>query len=137
MTFQVTVHRVVNFVERRSPIPRESDRGFRDDQWYNGPQQYPNTREYHDDGCYPPSDRRYTDDSPYFHRNSPFPRNVRQACYAWFVNYNVCVLFMDRTATAGSLVSVHQEIIFAIKVCQLFKTTISNICKVRVRLSHF
>lgn len=87
VSFQVTVHRVVNIVDKWSPMPRpgiESDRGFKDDQWYGGPRNYQDTRECHGEGSYQPSDRRYFDENPNFgnfRRNSSPPRNVRQDCY--------------------------------------------------------
>lgn len=80
VSFQVTVHRVVNIVEKRGPIPRlEFDRGFNDDQWYGGPQNYQDARECHGEGSYPLNDRRYFDENPNFggfRRNSSPPRNV-------------------------------------------------------------
>lgn len=91
MSFQVTVHRVVNIFDKRSPVPRpgtEYDRSFNDDQWHGGPRSYQEGRDFHDED-YPPNDRRYYDDNPNFRRNSPQPRNVRQACNAWFTNYNL------------------------------------------------
>lgn len=86
VSLQVRLHRVVNFVERRSPIPREFDRGFDEDQWYGDPRKYQDTREYQDESGYMPCDRRYFDDTPKFHRNSPPPRYVRKACFAWIRN---------------------------------------------------
>ncbi|XP_067446383.1 periphilin-1 isoform X2 [Thunnus thynnus] len=80
-TREVTVHRVVNIVEKRSSMPRpglEFDRGFNDDQWYGGPQNYQDARECHGEGSYPHSDRRYFDENPNFgsfRRNSSPPRN--------------------------------------------------------------
>ncbi|XP_068459387.1 periphilin-1-like [Clinocottus analis] len=73
---EVTVQRVVNIVDKRSPMPRphvEFDRGFNDDQWYGGPRNYQDTRDFHGEGSYPPNDRRYFDDNPYgdFRRNAP------------------------------------------------------------------
>ncbi|XP_045892558.1 periphilin-1-like [Micropterus dolomieu] len=73
---EVTVHRVVNIVEKRSPMPRPVDRGFNDDQWYGGPRKYPDAREYHDEGNYPLNDRRYENPNyGNFRRNSSPPRN--------------------------------------------------------------
>ncbi|XP_070763372.1 periphilin-1 [Enoplosus armatus] len=78
---EVTVHRVVNIVDKRSPVPRpgaEFDRGFNDDQWYGGPRNYPDARDCHGEGSYPPNDRRYYDESPNvgnFRRNSSPTRN--------------------------------------------------------------
>ncbi|XP_071350146.1 periphilin-1-like [Trachinotus anak] len=90
-TREVKVHRVVNIVERRSPMHRpglEYDRDFNDDQWYGGPRNYQDARECHDDGIYPSSDCRYFDENPNFgnyRRNSPPPRHegsYSQQCYA-------------------------------------------------------
>ncbi|XP_051238378.1 periphilin-1 isoform X2 [Dicentrarchus labrax] len=84
---EVTVHRVVNIVEKRSSIHRpgiEFDRGFNDGQWYGGPRNYQDSRECHDEGSYPPSDRRYFDDNTNFRRNSSPSRNegtYSQQCY--------------------------------------------------------
>nr|XP_046249440.1 periphilin-1-like [Scatophagus argus] len=81
---EVTVHRVVNIIDRRSPAPREFDRGFNDDPWYDDSRNYQDAREYYEEGWYPPSDRRYFDDSPHFRRNSSPSRNegsYSQSCY--------------------------------------------------------
>lgn len=75
---EVTVHRVVNIVEKRNPMPRhgmEFDRGYDDDQWYGGPRNYLSSREYHGEGFYPPSEHRYFEENPIFRRNSSPPRN--------------------------------------------------------------
>ncbi|XP_073328822.1 uncharacterized protein [Pagrus major] len=75
---EVKVHRVVNIVEKRNPMPRpgvEYDRGYDDDQWYGGPRNYPGARESHGEDGYPPSDRRYYEDSHSYRRSSPSPRN--------------------------------------------------------------
>lgn len=56
------------------------DRGFHDDQWYGGPRNYQDPREFYDEGNYPP-DCRYFDENPNFdnfRRNTSPPRNVRQ-----------------------------------------------------------
>ncbi|KAM7414921.1 hypothetical protein PAMA_019642 [Pampus argenteus] len=77
---EVTVHRVVNIVEKRSQMPRqglEFDRGY-DDQWYDSPQNYQDARECHEDGGYPHNDRRYFEENHNFgsfRRSSPPPRN--------------------------------------------------------------
>lgn len=87
MSFQVIVHRVVNIVEKRSPVPRqgvEFDRGLNDDQWYGGHRNYHDARECHGESSYPLSDRQYFDENPNygsFRRNSSTPRNVRQTWY--------------------------------------------------------
>ncbi|XP_040894795.1 periphilin-1 [Toxotes jaculatrix] len=88
-TREVKVHRVVNIVEKRSPMPRlEYDRGLHDDQWYGGPRNYQDARECHGEGSYPPSDRRYFDENPNFgdfRRKSSPPRNeglYSQQCYS-------------------------------------------------------
>ncbi|XP_074534651.1 uncharacterized protein LOC141797122 [Halichoeres trimaculatus] len=78
---EVTVHRVVNIVDKRNSMPRpgfDYDRGFDEDQWYGGSHNYQDEREYHEDYGYPPNDRRYYEDNPTsgnFRRNSPPPRN--------------------------------------------------------------
>ncbi|XP_008274320.1 periphilin-1 [Stegastes partitus] len=97
---EVTVHRVVNIVEKRNPMPRqglEFDRGFNDDSWYGSPRNYQDSYQdsypdsyqdnyqdsyqearSHSEGSYPPSDRRYFDDSANFgsyRRHSSPPRN--------------------------------------------------------------
>ncbi|XP_034541129.1 periphilin-1-like isoform X2 [Notolabrus celidotus] len=78
---EVTVHRVVNIVEKRNPMPRpglDYQRGFDEDQWYDNLNSYPDDREYHEEYGYPPNDRRYYDDNPSsgnFRRNSSPPRN--------------------------------------------------------------
>ncbi|XP_047452120.1 periphilin-1-like [Mugil cephalus] len=79
-TREVTVHRVVNIVERRSPKPRpvEFDRGYNDDEWYGVSRDYPDMRGCHGEGSYVPSDRRYFDDDPSFgsfRRNFLPPQN--------------------------------------------------------------
>ncbi|XP_041795655.1 uncharacterized protein LOC121608445 isoform X3 [Chelmon rostratus] len=85
---EVTVHRVVNIVEKKNPMPRpgiEFDRGFNDDQWYGGPRNYQDARECHGEGSYPSNERRYFDDNPNFRRNSSQPRNegpYSQQCYS-------------------------------------------------------
>ncbi|KAM8751320.1 uncharacterized protein AB9X84_012935 isoform 2-T3 [Acanthopagrus schlegelii] len=76
---EVKVHRVVNIVEKRNPMPRPMDgydRGYDDDQWYGGPRNY--ARECHGEDGYPPSDRRYYEESHSYRRNSPPPRNESQ-----------------------------------------------------------
>ncbi|XP_054476087.1 periphilin-1-like isoform X2 [Anoplopoma fimbria] len=72
---EVTSHRVVNIVDKRSHMPRphmEFERGFNDDQWYDGPRNYQDAREY-EEGSFPPNDRRYFDDNSHgnFRRNTP------------------------------------------------------------------
>ncbi|KAG8012794.1 Periphilin-1, partial [Nibea albiflora] len=83
-SFQVTVHRVVNIVEKRNPMSQsgmELDRGFNDDKLYGGPRGYQDVRDPHGEGSYPPNDHRFFDSPNYggFRRYSPPPRNVRQA----------------------------------------------------------
>ncbi|XP_062246130.1 periphilin-1 [Platichthys flesus] len=81
---EVSYRRVVNVVEKRSVVPRlslESDRDFREDQWYGGARNHQDTREYHEDCSYQPEDCHYYDDqSNYdnFHRNPSAPRNEDQ-----------------------------------------------------------
>nr|XP_020515412.1 periphilin-1-like isoform X1 [Labrus bergylta] len=78
---EVTVHRVVNIVDKRSQMPRpgfEFERGYDGDQWYGGRRNYQDDREYQGDCGYPPNDRRYYDDDgnfDNFRRKSPPPRN--------------------------------------------------------------
>ncbi|XP_029992702.1 periphilin-1 [Sphaeramia orbicularis] len=79
---EVTFHRVVNIVEKRTPTPLlgfEYDRRVSDDQWYDDPRNYQDSREFQEDGGYPSSDCRYfeNDNPSYgnFHRNSPPLRN--------------------------------------------------------------
>ncbi|XP_022066306.1 periphilin-1-like [Acanthochromis polyacanthus] len=89
---EVTVHRVVNIVEKRNPMSRlgvEFDRGFNDDSWYGNPRNYhesyqdsyqDNYQEErgHSEGSYPSNDRRYFDDNHNFgnyRRHSSPPRN--------------------------------------------------------------
>lgn len=76
---EVTAHRLVSIVDKRSQMPRpllEYDRGFNDDQWYGG-HRYQDAGESHGEGSYRPSDRRYHDDNfgGNFRRNSSPPRN--------------------------------------------------------------
>ncbi|XP_047247294.1 periphilin-1-like isoform X2 [Girardinichthys multiradiatus] len=77
---EVTVHRVVNIIEKRSPIPRpgmDVDRGY-DDQRYGGPRNYQSGRGYHSEDSYLPDDNQYYDENPNYgsyRRNSPPHRN--------------------------------------------------------------
>ncbi|KAL6106454.1 pphln1 [Pungitius sinensis] len=74
---EVTLHRVVNIVDKRSPMPRVQvgyDRSFDNDQWYGGPRNYHDAREPYGDGGFAPNDRRYFDDSP----PCNFRRNISQ-----------------------------------------------------------
>ncbi|XP_053175660.1 periphilin-1 isoform X2 [Scomber japonicus] len=78
---EVTVHRVVNIVEKRSPVVRpgsEFDRGFNDDQWYDSPQNYQDARECHGESSYSHNEHRYFEENSNFgsfRRNSSPPRN--------------------------------------------------------------
>lgn len=78
---EVTVHRVVNIVEKRRPMPWqeiEYERGFNDEQWYDDPRNYADARGSYDEGGYPLEDRRYFDENPSFgsfRRNHAPPRN--------------------------------------------------------------
>ncbi|KAM3609548.1 uncharacterized protein V6R79_016703 [Siganus canaliculatus] len=77
-TREVTVHRVVNFVEKRNPPPwplNDYDRGHNDDQWYDDPRNYQEPRECYGEGGHPQNDRRHFDDNTNFRRNSSPPRN--------------------------------------------------------------
>uniref|UniRef100_A0A3P9L8J6 Periphilin-1 C-terminal domain-containing protein n=1 Tax=Oryzias latipes TaxID=8090 RepID=A0A3P9L8J6_ORYLA len=73
---EVTVHRVVNIVEKRKLGPRpglEYDREFNDPQWYGGPQHYQEARGYYSEDGYPPNEEQFFDETPYyvnFQRNS-------------------------------------------------------------------
>ncbi|TNN00343.1 hypothetical protein fugu_011589 [Takifugu bimaculatus] len=66
--FLVTVHRVLEFVERRSDVHQQFERGFGNDQWFDGPRNY--ACEQYNEGFHPSSDQQYFD-NPNFHRNSP------------------------------------------------------------------
>ncbi|XP_024137980.1 periphilin-1 [Oryzias melastigma] len=68
-TREVTVHRVVNIVEKRNLGPRpamEYDRGFNDHSWYGGSQYYKDTQGYYTEDGYPPNDEQYFDEKPYY-----------------------------------------------------------------------
>ncbi|KAE8296087.1 Periphilin-1 [Larimichthys crocea] len=88
-TREVTVHRVVNIVEKRNPMSQsgmELDRGFNDDKLYGGPRGYQDARDPHGESSYPPSDRFFDDNPNYgsFRRYSSPPRNdgsYSQQCY--------------------------------------------------------
>lgn len=77
----MTVHRVVNIVDKRNSMPRpgfDYDRGFDEDQWYGGSHNYHDDREYLEGYDYPSNDRRYHEDNIHpgsFRRHSPPPRN--------------------------------------------------------------
>lgn len=106
----MTVHRVVNIVERRSPKPRpvEFDRGYIEDEWYGGSRNYPEGRGCHGEGSYLPSDRRYFDDDPNFgnfRRGFSPQQNVRQVCCAWLFNTCLSIQWcMDRSFSAFNMV---------------------------------
>ncbi|XP_029290108.1 periphilin-1 isoform X2 [Cottoperca gobio] len=75
---EVTVHRVVNIVEKRNPMPRQNMEYARDDQWYGGTRNYQDAREDLGEGSYPTTDRQYFDehsDFSNFRRNTSPPRN--------------------------------------------------------------
>ncbi|XP_026168007.1 periphilin-1 [Mastacembelus armatus] len=78
---EVTVHRVVNIVERRSLVPLlrfDYDRDFHEDKRYHGTQNFQDRKEFPSEGNYPPTDRRYFDENPNygsFRRNSSPSRN--------------------------------------------------------------
>lgn len=95
--FQVTVHRVVNIVEKRSSMPppaMEYDRGFIDDQWYGGPPHFLDGGQSHREGSYSNDNYGYFDDNPNYGRsgrNSSPPRQVRWAWKACFlINTALC-----------------------------------------------
>ncbi|XP_042352448.1 periphilin-1 isoform X2 [Plectropomus leopardus] len=75
---EVTGHRVVNIVEKRSRMPRpllEYDRAY-DDQWYGDPRHYQEAGESHGEDSYRAYDRRYYDDNfGNFRRNNSPPRH--------------------------------------------------------------
>lgn len=63
---EVIVHRVVNIVEKRNPMPRpglDFDRGY-EDQRYGGPRSYQSGRVYHSEDGYLPDDSQYYDENP-------------------------------------------------------------------------
>ncbi|XP_072242314.1 uncharacterized protein [Leuresthes tenuis] len=77
---EVTVHRVVNIVEKRSSMPRqggEFERRSDDDQWYGGPRNYQDARGYHGEESYASTERHFDEKPSYssFRRNSSPPRN--------------------------------------------------------------
>ncbi|XP_015237811.1 PREDICTED: periphilin-1-like [Cyprinodon variegatus] len=72
---EVTVHRVVNIVEKRNPMTRpgaEFDRGY-DDQRYRGPRDYNSGRGYHTKDTY------RSDDSQYYDENSSYDNYRRHS----------------------------------------------------------
>uniref|UniRef100_A0A096MF31 Periphilin 1 n=1 Tax=Poecilia formosa TaxID=48698 RepID=A0A096MF31_POEFO len=77
---EVIVHRVVNIIDKRNPIPHpglEFDRGY-EDQRYLGPRSYQSGRGYHSEDGYPPDDSQYYDENPNYgsyRRNSSPHRN--------------------------------------------------------------
>lgn len=82
-SFQVIVHRVVNIIDKRNPMPRpglEFDRGY-EDQRCGGPRNYQSGRGYHSEDGYQPDDSQYYDENlnyGSYRRNSPPHRNVSQ-----------------------------------------------------------
>ncbi|XP_037538951.1 periphilin-1 [Nematolebias whitei] len=78
---EVTVHRVVNIVEKRGSAPwqgSEYERGYDDNQQHNDRSNYSSTRGYYREDHFPPYDSRYFDENPNygsFHRNSSPQRN--------------------------------------------------------------
>lgn len=97
MSLQVTVHRVVNIVDRRNGLgqPRSGqdyDRGFMDDHSHGGSRIYQDSREYHNEGNYSQSDRRYYEDKHNFggnfRRSSSPPRNVSHPLVSMFWKIN-------------------------------------------------
>ncbi|XP_027891590.1 periphilin-1 isoform X1 [Xiphophorus couchianus] len=77
---EVIVHRVVNIIDKRNPMPRpglEFDRGY-EDQRYGGPRNYQSGRGYHSEDGYQPDDSQYYDENlnyGSYRRNSPPHRN--------------------------------------------------------------
>lgn len=79
----------------------EYDRGFNDDQWYDGPQNYQDARECHGESSYSHNDRRYFDENinfGSFRRNSSPPRNVREAWNYCFISQMLGVSTFKKTA---------------------------------------
>ncbi|XP_026221038.1 periphilin-1 [Anabas testudineus] len=87
---EVTVHRVVNIVEKRSAMSRpglDYERGFHDEQCYGGARNYQDEREFHGEGNYPPNECRYYDENPNFgnfRRNSSSPPNDGPYCQPYY-----------------------------------------------------
>uniref|UniRef100_A0A3Q2U362 Periphilin 1 n=1 Tax=Fundulus heteroclitus TaxID=8078 RepID=A0A3Q2U362_FUNHE len=83
LCFQVTVHRVVNIIEKRSPMPRpglDFDRAY-DDQRYRGSRNYQSERGYRSEDGYLPEDSQYYEDNPNYgsyRRKSPPHRSDEQ-----------------------------------------------------------
>lgn len=65
-------------------MPRQGldyNRGFHQDQWYSGPRNFQDEREFREDGNYSQKHCRYFEEHPNFGnfcRNPTPPRNVRQ-----------------------------------------------------------
>ncbi|KAM4553954.1 uncharacterized protein V3H82_018277 [Fundulus diaphanus] len=80
---EVTVHRVVNIIEKRSPMPRpglDFDRAY-DDQRYRGSRNYQSERGYRSEDGYLPEDSQYYEENPNYgsyRRKSPPHRNDEQ-----------------------------------------------------------
>ncbi|KAL3045303.1 hypothetical protein OYC64_013547 [Pagothenia borchgrevinki] len=78
---EVTVHRVVNIVEKGNSMPRTNvnygSKSSNFSMWNDGPRNYQDSREFHGNDSYPPNDRRYFDDNSNnnFRRNASPPRN--------------------------------------------------------------
>ncbi|XP_017261502.1 periphilin-1 isoform X2 [Kryptolebias marmoratus] len=79
---EVTVHRVVNIVEKRNtPVPWQGsqyERGYDEDPHYGGPRNYSSARGYYKEDRFLPNDSRYFDENPNhenFRKNSPPHRN--------------------------------------------------------------
>ncbi|XP_068170111.1 periphilin-1-like [Antennarius striatus] len=92
---EVSVHRVVNIVER-SPLPREYGGSFYDDSWYGGSRSYEDTREYH-----PPSDRQYYD-MPHYRRNPSPPRNEGPYSQQYYSRRDLRHRLASRSRSRGS-----------------------------------
>ncbi|XP_013876281.1 periphilin-1 isoform X2 [Austrofundulus limnaeus] len=78
---EVTVHRVVNIVEKRNPTSwqgPEYERGYDGDPYYGEPRYQSNARGYYAEDYFQPNDGQYFDENPdydSFRRNSPPNRN--------------------------------------------------------------
>ncbi|KAJ4938683.1 hypothetical protein JOQ06_003292, partial [Pogonophryne albipinna] len=78
----VTVHRVVNIVEKGNSMPRSNvnygSKSSNCSMWNDGPRNYQDSREFHGHDSYPQNDRQYFDDNSYnnnYRRNASPPRN--------------------------------------------------------------
>lgn len=98
----MTVHRVVNIVEKGNSMPRSNvnygSKSSNFSMWNDGPRNYQDSREFHGHDSYPQNDRQYFDDNSYnnnYRRNASPPRNVSKSWYG-LKNY-ICFLFQVLT----------------------------------------